>query len=123
MDISITWNPGDTWRKLGYFYYTNSLEYRAVIEQNPQWNVMEEPPIGAVLSLNADQSRTLGTTNNSGFFSTAAADEYIQDLVFPFEYEEQFLDQAAKYSLYSLVNYNELNGYTQDTPEAASGNP
>jgi hypothetical protein len=123
MDISITWNPGDTWRKLGYFYYTNSLEYRAVIEQNPQWNVMEEPPIGAVLSLNADQSRTLGTTNNSGFFSAAASDDYIEDLVFPFEYEQQFLDQAAKYSLYSLVNYNELNGYTQDTPEAASGNP
>lgn len=122
MNISITWNPGDTWRKLGYFYYTNSLQYRSVIEQNPQWNVMIEPPIGTVLSLDVDDSRTLSTTNNSGFFSTAT-DEYLQDIIFPFEYEEQYYSQAAKYSLYSLVNYNELNGYTQDTTQAATGNP
>lgn len=121
MNISITWNPGDTWRKLGYYYYTNSLDYRAVIEQNPQWNVMEEPPTGAVLSLDVDTQRQLSTTNNANFFAeTNNEDE--QELIFPFEYQEQYDAQAAKYSVYSLVRYNECNGYTQDTPEAATGN-
>lgn len=121
MNVSITWNPGDTWRKLGYYYYTNSLDYRAVIEQNPQWNVIEEPPDGAVLTLDVESSRTVATTNNSGFFATTN-DEYIQEEIFPFDYPEQYFAQVDKYSLYSLVNYNECNGYTQDTPEAATGN-
>ena len=121
MNISITWNPGDTWRKLGYFYYTNSLDYRSVIEQNPQWNVITEPPVGTVLSLDVDTQRTNSGLNNSGFF-TSSTDTNIQESIFPFEYEEQYFAQAAKYNLYSIVNYNEVNGYTQDTPEAASGN-
>jgi hypothetical protein len=122
MNISITWNPGDTWRKLGYFYYTNSLQFRSVIEQNPQWSVIEEPPVGTVLSLNVDNSRTLSTTNNSGFFSTET-DEFTQAAIFPFEFQEQYDSQIKKYSVYSLVNYDELNGYTQDTQQAATGRP
>jgi hypothetical protein len=120
MNISITWNPGDTWRKLGYFYYTNSLDYREVIAQNPQWSVITEPPVGAVLSVEVDNSRTIGTTNNSGFFPETA-DLYVQEIIFPFENQAQYDAQAAKYSLYSIVNYNEVNGYTQDTTQAATG--
>lgn len=122
MNISITWNPGDTWRKLGYYYYTNSLQFRAVIEQNPQWSVIEEPPVGTVLSLDVDNSRNLSTTNNSGFFSTET-DEFTQAAIFPFEFQEQYNSQVEKYSVYSLVNYDELNGYTQDTQQAATGRP
>lgn len=94
-----------------------------MIEQNPQWSVFEEPPIGTVISLEVDDSRTLGTTNTSGFFSSAATDYAEQEKYFPFDYKEQYEAQAAKYSFYSLVNFNELNGYTQDTPEAQTGNP
>ena len=122
MNISITWNSGDTWRKLGYYYYTNSLDYRGVIEQNPQWNVMEEPPTGVVLNLKVESTRTLSSTNTSGFFANTS-DAYVQQEIFPFETTEEYFDQVDKYSVYSLVNYNECNGYTQDTPEAASGNP
>jgi hypothetical protein len=121
MNVSITWNPGDTWRKLGYFYYTNSLEFRAVIEQNPQWNVLEEPPFGTVLVLDVDNSRTLSTLNNSGFFSLET-DFDIQARIFPFDFQEAYDAQAAKYSVYSLINYNQINGYTQDTQQAITGN-
>lgn len=121
MNVSITWNPGDTWRKLGYYYYTDSLKFRAVIEQNPQWSVIEEPPVGAVLSLEVDSARNISTTNNSGFFSLET-DEFAQEAIFPFEFQEQYDSQIKKYSIYSLINYNELNGYTQDTEQAATGN-
>jgi len=121
MNVSITWNPGDTWRKLGYYYYTDSLKFRAVIEQNPQWSVIEEPPVGAVLSLEVDSARNISTTNNSGFFSLET-DGFAQEAIFPFEFQEQYDSQIKKYSIYSLINYNELNGYTQDTEQAATGN-
>jgi hypothetical protein len=120
MNISITWNPGDTWRKLGYYYYTNSLDYRAVIEQNPQWNVTEEPPVGTVMSLSVSSSRTKATTNNNGFF-VDTQDEGVLEAIFPFDYVADYEQQVAKYSLYGIVNYNELNGYTMDTPQATRG--
>lgn len=122
MNISITWNPGDTWRKLGYLYYTNSLDYRAVIEQNPQWSVTEEPPIGTVMVLDVNENRLSATTNSSLFFMDTE-DESVQEAIFPFAYPDQYEAQAAKYSLYSLINYNELNGYTADTSVAVNGQP
>jgi hypothetical protein len=120
MNISITWNPGDTWRKLGYLNYTNSLDYRAVIEQNPQWKVTEEPPVGTVLILGVNDARLPASTNSSLFF-VDTEDESVQEAIFPFAYPQQYEAQAAKYSLYSLINYNELNGYTADTSVAATG--
>jgi hypothetical protein len=121
MNISITWNPGDTWRKLGYFYYTNSLDFRSVIEQNPQWSVTEEPPVGVVLSLDVNSQRVLSSTNNDGFFVNTE-NAGVLERIFPFESLAEYEAQASKYNLYSLVNYNEVNGYTMDTPEARSGN-
>jgi hypothetical protein len=121
MNISITWNPGDTWRKLGYFYYTNSLDFRSVIEQNPQWSVTEEPPVGVVLSLDVNSQRVLSSTNNSDFFVNTE-NAGVLERIFPFDSLAEYDTQASKYSLYSLVNYNEVNGYTQDTPEALTGN-
>lgn len=121
MNISITWNPGDTWRKLGYFYYTNSLDFRSVIEQNPQWSVTEEPPVGVVLSLDVNSQRVLSSTNNDGFF-VDTENAGVLERIFPFESLEEYEAQASKYNLYSLVNYNEVNGYTMDTPEALTGN-
>ena len=121
MNVSITWNPGDTWRKLGYLYYTNSLDYRGVIEQNPQWTVTEEPPVGTVLSLQVNADRTRSGIDNPEFF-VDTENNGIQELIFPFDYRSQYDAQAAKYSLYSLTNYNQLNGYTMDTPEATTGN-
>jgi hypothetical protein len=121
MNISITWNPGDTWRKLGYFYYTNSLDFRSVIEQNPQWSVTEEPPVGVVLSLDVNSQRVLSSTNNDGFFVNTE-NAGVLERIFPFESLEEYEAQASKYNLYSLVNYNEVNGYTMDTPEALTGN-
>ena len=121
MNIAITWSPGDTWRKLGYYYYTNSLDYRAVIEQYPQWDVLTEPPVGAVMVLDVEDSRQLSRTTNSGFFPQLP-DAYTQEFIFPFDTQKEYNDQAAKYSLYSILNYNECNGYTQDTPEAETGN-
>jgi ABC-type Fe2+-enterobactin transport system substrate-binding protein len=122
MNVSVTWNPGDTWRKLGYLYYTNSLEFRAVIDQNPQWSVTEEPPVGTVLSLSVNNQRALGAANNPTFF-VDTDDAYTQELIFPFGSTQEYEAQVAKYSLYSLLNYNELNGYTMDTTEAKTGNP
>jgi hypothetical protein len=121
MNISITWNPGDTWRKLGYFYYTNSLDFRSVIEQNPQWSVMEEPPEGAVLSLDVTASRLRASTNNAGFFVNTE-NAGILEKIFPFVSLAAYEAQAEKYNLYGLINYNEVNGYTQDTVEALTGN-
>lgn len=121
MNISVTWNPGDTWRKLGYFYYTNSLDYRSVIEQNRQWSVTEEPPVGSVMLLNVNDARVRSSLNNPGFFVNTE-DAGVLETIFPFDTVAEYEAQVVKYSVYSILNYNELNGYTMDTQEALTGN-
>jgi len=46
MTVSFPFQQQHTWRKLGYLYFTDSLDYRQVLEENPQWKVTELPPWG-----------------------------------------------------------------------------
>ena len=78
--------------------------------------------MGTVLSLSVNNQRSPGFAGNPSFF-VDTDDAYTQELIFPFSSLQEYEAQAVKYSLYSLVNYNELNGYTMDTPEALTGNP
>jgi hypothetical protein len=49
--ITVPFQPQFEWRRLGYLFYTDSLKYRDVLDANPQWNVMELPPLGAQIEV------------------------------------------------------------------------
>ena len=114
-----TFAPGDTWRKLGYLAYTNSTDYRQVLETNPDWDVLTLPPVGAVIKIEVEDSKP-GQTLVSGFF-WEEVDNNIEATIFPFDSITQYESQVSKYTYYSLLNNNELNGYTMDTNEAVTG--
>ena len=117
--ITVPFQQQFTWRKLGYLYYTNSLDYRAVLEQNPQWTVTELPPLGATLSLPNVQNTTGGLVQSSfvyGLPQNTAADD-----IFPFDTEDSYAIALNRYTVTGVQNRVTLNGLTFDSDQAISG--
>jgi hypothetical protein len=108
---------GDTWRKLGYVYYTNSLEYREVINQNPQWTVVENPPVGAQLLISPDGS----SPNQQSLFTDGLESFYTQDIIFPYTVVDEFVAATIRYPLSALLDPYAINGYSQDDEQAFTG--
>jgi len=117
--ITLPFQQQFTWRKLGYDFYTNSLEYRSVLELNPQWVVTELPPIGAQIFLPEPDS-TAGSLTQSTFISGVAQGES-EDAIFPFDTETEYVNALNKYSYRAIYYRNRINGYSMDDEAAFTG--
>ena len=119
MAKSVPFQQQFTWRKLGYLYFEDSLSYREVLEQNPQWNVTELPPVGAQLIITG-QTGTSGTLSQgnfiSGFPNASAYDE-----LFPYDSEESYTTALNRYTLQGVVKRDSINGITLDSTQAITG--
>jgi hypothetical protein len=122
MTVSVSFQPQFTWRKLGYLYYTNSLDYREVLEQNPQWKVTELPPIGAQLriSSSANTSGTPGGLTQGSFIFGLPSGQNSAD-IFPYETKESYTTALNRYTLQGVVDRESLNGITFDSIQAITG--
>jgi hypothetical protein len=122
MTVSVPFQQQFTWRKLGYLYFTNSLDYREVLEQNPQWKVTELPPIGAQLRL-SPSANTSGTpgglTQGSFLFGLPSGQETAQ--IFPYDTEADYEIALNRYTLQGVIDREELNGITYDSTQAITG--
>ncbi len=122
MTVSFPFQPQYTWRKLGYLAFTDSLQYREVLEQNRQWSVWELPPIGAQLRLSQVAS-TAGTpgglTQGSFVFGTVFGDA--SDAIFPYDTQKQYDTALYRYTLQGVVERETLNGITFDSTQAITG--
>jgi phage baseplate assembly protein gpV len=116
--ISLPFQQQFTWRKLGYLFYTDSLEYRAVLEENPQWSVTELPPIGAQLRLPSPQS-TNGVKQSSFLFNLPQGNE--ADAIFPFATQAEYEKALSKYTVQGVVLRESVNGYSFDNLSAQTG--
>jgi hypothetical protein len=122
MAVSFPFQPQFTWRKLGYLAFTDSLEYRAVIEQNPQWSVWELPPIGAQLRLTSASGiggTAAGLTQGSFITGTLTGD--FSDAIFPYQTQEEYNKALYRYTLQGVIDREELNGLTFDSTQAITG--
>jgi hypothetical protein len=119
MTVSLPFQQQFTWRKLGYLFYTDSLEYRAVLERNPQWSVTELPPIGAQIRL-PDPSSSVGTLQQSSFLTGTSAELTLDD-IYPFDTVEEYEAALNKYTLQGVVEREALNGYSADSSVAVTG--
>jgi hypothetical protein len=123
MTVSFPFQQQDTWRKLGYLYFTNSLDYRIVLEENPQWTVTELPPLGAQIRVSSapESSGTPGglTQGNFIFNNTSLSQS---DQIFPFNTEEQYTVALNRYTLQGVIDRESLNGITFDSLQAITGN-
>jgi len=122
MTISVPFQPQFSWRNLGYLYYTNSLDYREVLEQNPQWKVTELPPIGAQLRISSS-GNTSGTpgglTQGSFIFGLPSGQSSVD--IFPYETKESYTAALDRYTLQGVVDREPLNGITFDSTQAITG--
>jgi hypothetical protein len=117
--ISLAWQQEFTWRKLGYLFYTDSLAYREVLAQNPQWDVVTEPPLGAQLRLPSPSVSNGNLKQTSGVYGLPNA--RVSDSIAPFTTEQSYVEAITKYSLPAVEDRVRLNGYTQDSDESVVG--
>jgi phage baseplate assembly protein gpV len=122
MAVSFPFQQESTWRKLGYIYYTDSLAYRAVLEQNPQWKVTELPPIGAQIRVDSSgkSGGVVGGLSQGSFIFGLPSGEQ-KDLIFPFETDKDYTQALNRYTVQGVVDRNTLNGITLDDPLAIRG--
>jgi hypothetical protein len=122
MTVSFPWQPQYSWRKLGYLAYTNSLQYREVLEQNPQWSVWELPPIGAQMRLTSAPT-TSGTPGGltQGSFITGESTGDASDAIFPYDTQKEYNTALYRYTLQGVLDRESLNGITFDSTQAITG--
>ena len=119
MTISVPFQPQFTWRKLDYLYFEDSLSYREVLEQNPQWTVTELPPVGAQLLISG-QNGTAGTLSQGNFIFGDVNPETYDD-IFPYETEVSYTAALDRYTLQGVVERDTINGITLDSAQAVTG--
>ena len=122
MTISVPFQPQFTFRKLGYLYFTNSLDYREILEQNPQWKVTELPPLGAQIRVQAS-ANTAGTPGglSQGSFVFGLPTGQQQASIFPYDTEESYRIALDRYTLQGVIDREEINGITFDSTQAITG--
>jgi hypothetical protein len=122
MTVSVPFQQQFTWRKLGYLYFTDSLSYREVLNQNPQWKVTELPPIGA-------QLRITGTSNGNGTTGGLSQGSFIfglptgeqRDAIYPFDTTESYVEALNRYTVQGVVDRDSINGVHLDSASAITG--
>jgi hypothetical protein len=122
MTVSVPFQQQYTWRKLGYLYFTDSLSYREVLEQNPQWKVTELPPIGAQLRITSSANSggvPGGLSQGSFIFGLPSGQQ--RDSIFPFETEKDYTKALNRYTVQGVVDRDELNGLSLDSAAAITG--
>jgi phage baseplate assembly protein gpV len=122
MTVSVPFQQQFTWRKLGYLYYTDSLSYREVLEQNPQWKVTELPPIGAQIRIGANGKSggvPGGLTQGSFIFGLPSGQQ--RNAIFPFDTEEEYTKALNRYTVQGVVDRDKLNGLSLDSTASVTG--
>lgn len=121
MTVSFPFQQQHTWRKLGYLYFTDSTNYREVLEENPQWKVTELPPVGAQIRLTtiAAQNTPGGLSQGSFLFGLPPGEQAAT--IFPFDTEEAYDIALDRYTLQGVIDRETLNGITFDSTQAITG--
>ena len=122
MTVSVPFQQQFTFRKLGYLYYTDSLSYREVLEQNPQWKVTELPPIGAQIRIGANGKSggvPGGLTQGSFIFGLPSGQQ--RNAIFPFDTEEEYTKALNRYTVQGVVDRDKLNGLSLDSTASITG--
>jgi hypothetical protein len=121
MTVSFPFQQQHTWRKLGYLYFTNSLDYRTVLEENPQWKVTELPPVGAQIRITSAGSVATpgGLSQGSFVFGLPSGEQRLN--IYPFETEQAYTESLNRYTLQGVSDRESLNGITLDSAQAITG--
>jgi hypothetical protein len=116
---SLSFQSGSTWRKLGFALHSNSLAYRDVLEDNPQWNVMSNPPVGTALRTRSSTQVSAGASSMSPLIVTSSVGDSLT--YFPFDNRSDYVASVAKYTTSALNDVERLNGWSENSSTVDSG--
>jgi hypothetical protein len=119
MSVTLPFQQQFTWRKLGYLFFEDSLSYREVLEQNPQWTVTELPPVGSQLRVTGNGGRAGSLTQGNFIFGLAVESE--EDRIYPYDSDVEYTAALDRYTLQGVVDREPLNGITFDSIQAITG--
>jgi hypothetical protein len=119
MAVTLPFQQQFTWRKLGYLFFEDSLSYREVLEQNPQWSVNKLPPVGAQLQITANGGNAGSLTQGNFIFGSVTFSEV--DRIYPYDNEAEYTVALNRYTLQGVVERESLNGYSIDSDQAITG--
>jgi hypothetical protein len=119
MSVTLPFQQQFTWRKLGYLFFEDSLSYREVLEQNPQWSVNKLPPVGTQLQISGNGGKSGSLTQGNFIFGLAIESQ--ADRIFPYDTQEEYNLALDRYTLQGVVERESLNGYCIDSTQAITG--
>lgn len=119
MAVSLPFQQQLTWRKLGYLFYQDSLAYREVLTQNPQWDVTKLPPVGAQIEVEGVGATVGGLSQGNFVFGLPSGSQ--ADEIFPFDTETAYTEALDRYTLQGVVERETINGITFDSTQAITG--
>ena len=112
---TFVFQPGLTWRKAGYAFFSDSLAYREVINSNPIWDITSSPPPGSILY--EPGSNYGGASMETGLMSSSENPESY----YPFESASDFNKSFYRYNMQSLLNVERYNGWSLTSTPVLSG--
>jgi hypothetical protein len=115
---TVRFQPGVTWAKLGFGVYSDSLSYKAILDENPQWNVLEYPPAGTPISVDSVDFNSGSGGQGISILSALSTSE--EDYS-PYDTKLEYMRALFRYSSTALANASDINGYTIDSKSALTG--
>ena len=119
--------PGDTWGKIAYRVFQNSLRYREILDLNPGYTSTMLPVPGDYINLpdgSSDNSTqtSVGSLESRQLTSRTGADAPgSSDFYYPWPSKEAMLGRCVEYAPQTLEWPRRANGYTSDSYEAENG--
>lgn len=129
MDTFYYWEAGDTWRKVAYLYYSDSRQWRRILELNPSYTINEHPAPGVRIKVASGQTPntqppralqgTLQQTPTTLNLSTPQINLTNTDQFdhWPWSNRDAAIRRMARYPFQSLLQPSDVNGLTlEDAP-------
>lgn len=119
---TFVFQPGATWRKVGFAFYSDSLAYREILDANPFWDITKSPVPGTPLykpedtGLSSGGLTQAGITTNVNITSPQASNSY-----YPFSSESEYLRALSLYTVANTSDIERYNGWTATSSQVISG--
>jgi len=125
------WQEPNTWRALGYTYYSNSSDFREVLDLNQSFDIRRRPAEGVPVYVSAEgRGKTSegfglpGTLQqvepglNFSGDKSGSTDADVAAAIFPWPSVDEYVNRLAKHTVASLYERDRINGYDLDSPQA-----
>lgn len=108
--------PGLTWRKAGFYLFSDSLAYREVIDANPGWDISGQPAPGTMMNNPGTGGRRGGLNQIPGQVPTRRSNQDPKSY-YPYSSWDEFADSLTRYPPSALKDVEKYNGWSSTSDD------